>query len=180
MCCKLDNERNSCIAVADERAKRLWHWRLVCSIWKPKYCRKTDSPYFCPWKGNQEEQWTWQFSVKSGFVFFLTWQTYSMFDPYMWSWPGTSPYWPSGSWPQPGIHSSRKEYDCCHPGMEVFLCAGGHCFQSLLSAYALHLIVHMTNGFTITVFVPVTWEILKTQLKKSSKLRNMSRAYIPK
>lgn len=38
---------------------------------------------------------------------------------------------------------------------EDLLCAGGHCFQPLLSAYALHLIIHVKNGFAIALLVPV-------------------------
>lgn len=40
-------------------------------------------PFFVFEKDDKEERWTWQFSIKLGFVFLLTWQTYSMFDPYM-------------------------------------------------------------------------------------------------
>lgn len=36
------------------------------------------------------------------------------------------------------LASAREEHDCCHLVMKIFLCAGKHCFQSLLSAYALH------------------------------------------
>lgn len=60
-------------------------------------------PFLVFEKEDKEEQWSWQISVKSGFVFLLAWQTYSVFDPYVCSWPGAFSYWPSCNWLQPGI-----------------------------------------------------------------------------
>lgn len=156
----------------------LQHWRLVCIIWKTKYCRKTGSPFLLKRKTKKSDglgssQW-------SEVLFSIFLSNLLNVTPYMWSGPGASPSFPSWNWPQPGVHSPRKEHDCCHLVTKAIICAEGQYFQSFLSAYALHLIIYVKNMFGITVLVPVTWKILKTQLNKNPKLLNVYNTYIPK
>jgi len=48
-----------------------------------------------------------------------------------------------------------KEHDFCHEFKKALLYVGEDCFQSLLTAHALHPIIQTENVFAITVFCQV-------------------------
>lgn len=123
---------------------KLQHWRVVCSIWKPKCCRKTGSPFLLKRKKKKSNglgscQWNEVlFSISLGKP---TQCLISMCGRYL------APHLidPHANGLSRAFQSPKKERDCCHLVMKVILCAGGNYFQSLRSAYALHLITHMKN-----------------------------------